>query len=232
VRILAIETTALSGSLALLEDDLVVSEAHLPEEMRSAQSLAPSIESLLNDRAWPIASLQLIAVVQGPGSFTGVRVGITTAKTLAYALSCEVMGIDTLDVLASQAAPAAARIHPIVDAQRGQLFTAQFTWPNGEPFAVRKSATAIVDLTPWLAGLHPGDVVIGPALGKISPQLPELLLSQNRVQCEASAAIAGRLAWRNFQAGRRDSLWTLAPHYHRLSAAEENRAAAIRPATL
>lgn len=225
MRILAIETTAFTGSLALLEGDRVVAEAALPEGLRSAQSLVPAIGSLMADHRWEMATLQLIAVVHGPGSFTGLRVGITTAKTLAYALQCETIGVDTLEVLAAQARPAAGHIYPIVDAQRGQLFTAAFTWPAGEPFPVRQSPTGIVDLSPWLAELHQEDLVVGPPVPKLAVQLLAGITPENRLECQPQASTAGRLAWRDYQAGRRDSLWTLAPQYHRASAPEEKRAA-------
>jgi tRNA threonylcarbamoyl adenosine modification protein YeaZ len=244
VRILAIETTTFTGSLAICEGDRLVGEARLPEGSRSAQSLAPAIQSLLASHAWAIGSLQLIAVVQGPGSFTGLRVGVATAKTLAYALGGEVIGIDTLEVLAAQAGPTPGRIYPVVDAQRQQLFTACFTWPADARFPLRQTPTAISDLAPWLSALQPHDIVIGPVANKLAPQLREIIPASNIVDCnivdcnivdcnivdcnivdcEPQAGIAAKLAWRDFQAGRRDSLWTLAPHYHRSSAAEEKAA--------
>src|SRR5688572_22548430 len=116
-RLLAIETTTFTGSIALLDEDRIVAEARLPDELRSAQSLAPAIQTLLSHAGWPVNSLNLIAVAQGPGSFTGLRVGVTTAKTLAYALEAEVLGVDTLDVVAAQAQPITGRIHPVMDAQ-------------------------------------------------------------------------------------------------------------------
>jgi tRNA threonylcarbamoyladenosine biosynthesis protein TsaB len=226
MRILAIETTAFTGSLALAEDGQLVAQSRLPAELRSAQSLAPAIESLLAEQSWPVKSLQLIAVVQGPGSFTGLRVGVTTAKTLAYAIGAEVLGLDTLDVLASQASSTAGCIHPVVDAQRSQLFTARFAWPEGMQFPLRQTATGISDLPPWLAALQPADIVIGPAASKLAPQLQNTLPPESMITCEPSASAAALLAWRDYQAGRRDDLWSLLPQYHRLSAAEEKRSAA------
>jgi tRNA threonylcarbamoyladenosine biosynthesis protein TsaB len=225
VRILAIETTAFTGSVALAERDRLVGEARLPAEMRSAQSLAPAMDSLLAHVNWLVKSLQLIAVVQGPGSFTGLRVGVTTAKTLAYAIGAEVLGLDTLEVLATQARPALGHIYPVVDAQRGQLFTAQFDWPEGAAFPARVTATGISDLHPWLSALQPHDIVIGPVAARLAPQLQAILPPENIVDCEPQASFAARLAWRDYQAGRRDDLWKLLPQYHRLSAAEEKRAA-------
>jgi tRNA threonylcarbamoyladenosine biosynthesis protein TsaB len=218
MRTLAIETTALTGSLALLEDDRVVAERELPDDQRSARSLAPTIHSLLAEQAWPMQTIRLIAVAQGPGSFTGLRVGVTTAKTLAYAIGAEVIGIDTLEVLASQAKKGTARIHAILDAQRNQLFAADFSWPTAEAFPIRLTPTQIVDLTPFVAALQPGDVVIGPVAAKLASQLPAEVSSLTQDPC---AAVLGRLAYRDYSAGRRDDLWKLSPLYHRLSAAEE-----------
>ena len=80
MRILALETTAITGSVALLEHEQLVHEIVLRDDQRSAQSLAPAIEAALQAVAWPLASIQLMAIAIGPGSFTGLRVGITTAK--------------------------------------------------------------------------------------------------------------------------------------------------------
>lgn len=229
MRILAIETTTFTGSLALCEDDRLIGQSRLPNDSRSAQSLAPAIHALLSDHAWAVESLQLIAVVQGPGSFTGLRVGVTTAKTLAYASGAEVIGVDTLEVLAAQAGPTLGCIYPIVDAQRAQLFTACFDWPDGQPFPRRRTPTGINDLSAWLTALQPQDVAIGPIASKLAPQLQAIVPPANIIDCEPQATTAAKLAWRDHQAGRRDSLWTLLPHYHRASAAEEKRAAQITP---
>lgn len=223
MRILAIETIAIAGSLALLENDRVIAELALPEGQRSAQSLAPTIATLLASHCWSPATLQLIAVAQGPGSFTGLRVGVTTAKTLAYALGAQVLGVDTLEILAAQAKPA-ERIHPVLDAQRTQLFTATFTWNVGDPFPAQQSPTRIADLPPWLAALQTGDIVIGPAAAKLLPQLSDGVVVANAGDCQPHAATLGRLAWRDYSSGRRDDLWKLAPLYYRASAAEEKAA--------
>jgi tRNA threonylcarbamoyladenosine biosynthesis protein TsaB len=225
-RTLAIETTSFTGGVALLYDDRVVAERRLPDDSRSAQSLAPAIQAILAEADWLVGSLNLIAVAQGPGSFTGLRVGVTTAKTLAYAIGAEVLGIDTLEVLAAQVGQAsspARSIHAILDAQRNQLFAATFTWLSDSPFPRRESATAISDLAPFLASLLPGDVVIGPVLPKIAGQLPDFIIQADPAPCEPQAATIGRLAYRDWQSGRRHSLWTLAPEYYRPSAAEEKR---------
>jgi tRNA threonylcarbamoyladenosine biosynthesis protein TsaB len=225
VRILAIETTALTGSVALLEDDRLIAENTLPSDQRSARSLAPTIQQIVNEAAWDIASLGLIGVAQGPGSFTGLRVGITTAKALAYALKAEVLGVDTLQVLANQLdPPAAARIHAVFDAQRKQLFAATFRRGQIGLFVERLSETKVIDLAELVAALAPGDVVVGPIAGQLASTLPPGTMIAASEACVPRAATIGRLAWHDYQAGRRDGLWHLAPQYHRPSAAEEKAA--------
>lgn len=233
MRTLALETTALTGSLALLEEDRVIAERALPDGQRSAQSLAPTIESLLTEQRWTMKSVQLVAVAQGPGSFTGLRVGVTTTKTLAYAIGAEVLGVDTLEVLAAAVGQASSpaidhvrqagtpgprRIHAVLDAQRNQLFAAAFSWSSDDIFPVRESPTEIVDLAPFVATLQPGDVVVGPVVAKLASSLPENIVP---IIQEPRASAVGRLAYRDYAAGRRDDLWKLAPLYYRLSAAEE-----------
>ncbi len=232
MRILAIETTSFTGSLALFEEDTLLAECQLPSQQRSAQSLAPTLQKFLAEQHCELSQLQLIAVAQGPGSFTGLRVGITTAKSLAYALGAEVLGVDTLAVLAHQAASGiagqtAGRWHAILDAQRNQLFAATFSRDSATAELRCISPTQIVDLAPWLEQLCPGDYVVGPVLGKIAAQIPAGITCVDQSLWEPQAASVGHLAWQEYSAGRRDDLWKLAPHYHRLSAAEE-KAAQVR----
>jgi len=89
VRILALETTEMAGSLAAMHDGKLLAELELDPRQRTAQSLAPGMKTLLAKVAWRPADVELVAVTIGPGSFTGLRLGITTAKTFAYALGAE-----------------------------------------------------------------------------------------------------------------------------------------------
>src|SRR5262245_50788842 len=110
MRILAIETSGQRGSIAILNsqgDSLsTLGQTILAADCRTAQSLAPALKSLLADAGWPSKSVELVAVAVGPGSFTGLRIGVTTAKAFAYAVGAQVIGINTLAVLAHQSPPA------------------------------------------------------------------------------------------------------------------------------
>jgi tRNA threonylcarbamoyladenosine biosynthesis protein TsaB len=101
VKILSLETTDLSGSVAASDSSKLLLELELNSSQRSAQSLAPAIHSLLQQVGWKPADVELVAVTVGPGSFTGLRVGVTAAKTFAYAVGADVLGIDTLETIAA-----------------------------------------------------------------------------------------------------------------------------------
>jgi tRNA threonylcarbamoyladenosine biosynthesis protein TsaB len=229
MRILAIETTAFTGTVALLERDRTVARRILPDDQRSAQSLVPTMKLLLADASWQANSVKLLAVAQGPGSFTGLRVGVATAKAFAYAMGAEVLGVDTLEAMAAQVLLVVERlgnapsrtIHSILDAQRGQLFAASFRPQASAALALRVSETRVVDLEPWLASLAPDDVVTGPPLAKLRTKLPTGVAAADEALWPPQAEAVGQVAWHHYQKGRRDNLWQLAPQYHRLSAAEE-----------
>jgi tRNA threonylcarbamoyladenosine biosynthesis protein TsaB len=222
--ILAIETSGHAGSVALLDDGSILREIPLPPTERSATTLAPAIRDILADGVWETSDIRLIAVTIGPGSFTGLRVGVTTAKTLAYALSAELIGVGTLDVIAAQSGVVGQRLFVALDAQRQQVFDCEFLRDqSGEYRAV--AAATILDNEEWIAGLKLGTAVSGPALEKLSGRVPPDVTIVSSDRWLPRAATVGQLGWRLYQSGQRDNLWRLTPEYFRRSAAEEKLAA-------
>jgi tRNA threonylcarbamoyladenosine biosynthesis protein TsaB len=220
VRILALETSALRGTVTVLEDGRVLGQSELTQ--RTAQALAPAIVRQLEAVGWRPQDIQLIAVTQGPGSFTGLRVGVTTAKTLAYAVGAELVAVNTLEVIASQAPADVVEgdIWAVLDAQRQQLFAALFRRDSHGVLQIQ-GETRIIDNAHWLAELKPPVAVTGLGLRNLVNLLPTQITIIDDSQWEPQAAAVGQLAYRAYQSGRRDDLWTLTPHYYRQSAAEE-----------
>jgi tRNA threonylcarbamoyladenosine biosynthesis protein TsaB len=220
MKILALETSGQAGSVALLDADALVAERSLPADDRNAKTLAPAIRDILAAADWQPSDIRLVAVAVGPGSFTGLRVGVTTAKTFAYAVRAEVIGVNTLEAIAAQAPPDVDRVAVVLDAQRQQVFAAEFArGPAGDFECVRE--TAIVDNDVWLAKLDPAVAVSGLGLEKLSARLPSNIRVVASEYWSLRAASIGHLGWRSYQAGRRDDLWRLVPQYFRRSAAEE-----------
>ncbi len=219
-RILAIETIGHFGSVAVADNDRVLAQQILPAELRMAQSLAPGIRELLAAQDWAPRDVDLILVATGPGSFTGLRCGVITAKTLAYATGAQVLGVHSLSVLAEQAPVECQTVETVLDAQRRQLFAARFARDDQGIMQLCRE-TAIINIELWLASLRPGDSVTGPVIEKLREKIPSgvELLPQSCWQPRA-AAVAG-VGWRRYCAGERGDLWTMVPQYYRPSAAEE-----------
>jgi tRNA threonylcarbamoyladenosine biosynthesis protein TsaB len=219
MRILALETSSTLGTIAAADGGRLVAEHALDPQVRSARSLAPGIQQLLTDIGWRPKDLEILAVTIGPGSFTGLRVGIATAKTLAYSLQARCVGLTTLEVIAAQYGGTAARLSVVIDAQRGQVFAASFCrreqrWQiDGEP--------TLLNADDWLASLNLGAAVSGPALAQLASRLPAGMVVADADLWTPRAATVAALAWQRHLDGKYDDLWKLAPLYLRKSAAEE-----------
>jgi tRNA threonylcarbamoyladenosine biosynthesis protein TsaB len=228
VRILAIETTENVGSLAAFDNSNLIAEIDLEQKQRSAQSLAPALKNLLEKLGWRAADLNLVAVTIGPGSFTGLRVGLTAAKTLAYVAGADILGVDTLHTIALAAPPEVDAIAVAVDAQRGDVVAGLFR-RGADGWFDSVGAETLLSADEWLAGLPTGIAVTGPILAKHLDRLPPGVQTLASACWRPTAVNAGRLAIRLHAAGRRDDLWSLAPRYSRPSAAEEKWAGRAKP---
>ena len=223
MRIVAIETSGTRGSLAALAGEphraRLLRQIILSSDQRTAKVLAPALRALLSDVGWSPNSVQLVAVTVGPGSFTGLRIGVTTAKIFAYAVGGEIIGVNTLAVLATQAPPHARPLWTVMDAQRQELFVARFHSANEGDDA--NAMTSIISQDTWLAGLKPDDHVTGPALRRLAKRLSHGVIALPEDLWQPTASAVGQLAWQLYQGGRRDDVWKLVPNYYRPSAAEE-----------
>ena len=220
VNVLALETTERVGSVAAAADDRLLWELTLDPQKRTAQSLAPGIEALLARVGWRPADVDLVATPVGPGSFTGLRVGVATAKAFAYAVEADILGLDTLEVIAGGAPPGVERLSAALDAQRGQV-VAQ-TFERGQDGWLEPVGSAeLVDVEAWLGSVDAGVCITGPILRKVAHRVPVGLAVLEPEYWAPSAAAVARLALRDYTRGRRDDVWRLVPRYSRRSAAEE-----------
>ncbi|MEE3372829.1 MAG: tRNA (adenosine(37)-N6)-threonylcarbamoyltransferase complex dimerization subunit type 1 TsaB [Planctomycetota bacterium] len=220
MRILALETSRKPGSIALLEDVTLVCEVELPEESGPGRSLAPLIDAQLRAADWVAADLDLVTCTIGPGSFTGLRIGVTTAKTLAYAAGSQILGVPTLDVVAEQAPDAITTVTTVIDAQRGELFAARYDRGTDQRWQAA-GEPQIVDQAVWLSQLSVPSWVSGSGLRRLAGELPAAVQVVAEDQWEPRAATVAKIALRRYQAGQRDDFWQLIPRYYRKSAAEE-----------
>ncbi|MCE9553101.1 MAG: tRNA (adenosine(37)-N6)-threonylcarbamoyltransferase complex dimerization subunit type 1 TsaB [Planctomycetes bacterium] len=222
MHILALETTERAASLAALDGSQVLLAKRLDPKRRSAQTLISGISELLQEVGWRPADIQLIGLTIGPGSFTGLRVGVTAAKTLAYATGAEVLGLNTLEVIAAQSSSDSAAVWAVLDAQRSQVYAARFGRDGDRLVQVRE--TKIEDIEAWLASVQPEVSVSGPILSVLADRLPPGTRVPIPEQWAPQAEHVGRIAFQHYMLGERQNLWQLVPHYYRQSAAEEKLA--------
>jgi tRNA threonylcarbamoyladenosine biosynthesis protein TsaB len=221
MRILAIETTDKTGGVAAIDGCNLLEELTLEQSQRSAQSLAPAMQALLKHVGWRSTDVQCVGIAVGPGSFTGLRVGVTAAKVFAYAVGADVIGVNTLEVIAANCPLSFHKITAVMDAQRGEVVSQQFALAADGDFWEAAGPQRLIDADAWLAELAPGDVVAGPILARLLDRLPQGVVALDERDWHPRAAMVGRLTARYHALGQRDDLWKLVPFYSRRSAAEE-----------
>lgn len=163
-------------------------------------------------------------MTSGPGSFTSLRIGVSTAKALAYAVGAEIIGVHTLEAIARQVPGEPTRVKAVVDAQRDQLFAAEFRRaPSGASGGEFQTpwATEVIDNRCWLDALQAGDVVSGPGLRRLLDRVPPGVVIVEPSLWMPSAGVVGQIAFEQYSAGQRDDVFQLVPQYFRRTAAEE-----------
>jgi tRNA threonylcarbamoyladenosine biosynthesis protein TsaB len=218
-RLLILETSGRIGQVALALGDTLLAKRRLEEARRHARDLAPAVADLLRELGWRPGELHAVIVSRGPGSYTGLRVGVMSAKTLAYATGCVLLGIDTFAAIALQAPDEADRLAVLGDAQQDKIYVQSFVrTANG---FVPLDALTIRPFAEWLASREVNTWVTGPGLHKWEKQLPVGVPVVGAHRWEAQLESLLRLGLARYEAGERDDPWMLEPLYLRPSSAEE-----------
>jgi len=131
VKILAVDTSTSLGSIALVDGPVVRAELALNVTATHNRRLLPGIHRLLSDVGWTLEALDGLAIGLGPGSFTGLRIGMSVMKGLAFATGKPLAGVPTLDALAANVALAPWTICPVMDARKGEVYTALYRGGEG-----------------------------------------------------------------------------------------------------
>jgi tRNA threonylcarbamoyladenosine biosynthesis protein TsaB len=214
-RVLVLETAGRVGQAALAAGSAVVAEARLEEGRRRASDLGSAVERLLTDHGWKASELTAVVVGLGPGSYTGLRVGLASAKALAYATGAAFYGVESFAAWAV-AAPAEVReLSVVADALKGTLFRRDYrsagTWEPTAPLGV-------VSVDDWLAGLGPGTWVSGPFAASLESKLPTgvKLCVEREPRPADLLTVARTCPW-----AVTTDVWTAEPYYLRGSSAEE-----------
>lgn len=154
MRILAIDTSTAYASVAVTLNDKLLGEYVLNHGMTHSQKLVPMIAHILKDLELSPADIDLYAVSNGPGSFTGLRIGITTLKAIAYAVKKPAAGINTLDALARNIPVTGFQICPIIDARNNTVYTSVYSYENGLPVRKTEYMAALIQDVPKILGVN------------------------------------------------------------------------------
>jgi len=152
MNVLAIDTSTSVLSVALLQEGKVLAEYTTQLKKTHSVQALPAVQRLLEQCGLVAADLSRIVVAKGPGSYTGVRIGVTIAKTLAWSLGTQLVGISSLEALAQNGKWKEGYLVPIIDARRGQVFTALFRAEHG--VVERCSEDQILDCREWVQQLQ------------------------------------------------------------------------------
>ncbi len=216
-RMLLLETSHQPGLVGLALGDRLLARRQLESGRHNARDLAPAMAALLSELGWAARDLDAVAVGRGPGSYTGLRVGIMSAKTMAYVTGCPLVAIDTFAILAEQTPPGAQRIDIIADAQKEAAYVQSFAWEDAAWKATDE--LRIREFGDWLESLDPSAWVGGPGLLRYRDRLADVLVPP--VECWSPGLESLLvLATRRLDLGDRDDPFSLEPLYLRASSAE------------
>jgi tRNA threonylcarbamoyladenosine biosynthesis protein TsaB len=223
MRVLAVETSTLSGGAALLDDERVVGEYILDVRITHSERLMAAIDQLLSDAGWTARDLEGLAVTVGPGSFTGLRVGLSTVKGLALALAIPVAAVPTLDAMAAMLPYAALPVCPVLDARKREVYASLYRWDG---LAMRRQWDYLAIAPDDLARrLDEPVIVVGDGADAISSAFARHVSPPRR---GPAPAVVGALGRTRLAIGDTVAAADLVPIYLRPSEAElKRRGAAV-----
>lgn len=224
MSILAIDTATQVSSVAVAASGKLSAELTMQAKLTHSETLMPHIEQVLKMAAVPKDKLEGIAVSIGPGSFTGLRIGLAAAKAMSYALGLPLVGVSTLRALAYHYPVAGVRIVCLLDAQKGNAYVETYRWEQGKLQTVDAVRVApICEIIGWCGRMEEPVVLLGDAVqkkivGKV--ELPVGVTAAPAHLLMPRAACVAMLGLDELAAGRTDNIMNLEPVYIRRSEAE------------
>ena len=225
--LLAFETSAKAASVALMEGNRLLGECYQNTGMTHSQTLMVMAEDLLSQCAKTVDDVTAVAVAAGPGSFTGVRIGVAAAKGFAWGKELPCCGVSTLEAMALGAGVWDGFVCPVMDARRAQVYNALFRVQNGVYTRITEDrAIALSELCQELVTLEGPVFLVGDGsvltYTTLSESVPNLVLPPEWKQHQRAVGV-GLAALKQLEQGENCDGATLVPNYLRLSQAERER---------
>ena len=227
MRILAFETSAKAASAALAEDGRLLAECYQNTGMTHSRTLLVMAEDLLKQCGLTVHDIDAVAAAAGPGSFTGVRIGVAAAKGFAWGAELPCCGVSTLAAMAVGLGAWSGYVCPVMDARRSQVYNALFHADHGKLTRIRDDrAIALADLCEELKNLAEPIFLVGDGsilcYNTLSESIPALVLPPEHRMHQRAAGVALE-GLRMLRSGETCSAASLVPNYLRLSQAERER---------
>lgn len=223
MRVLAIDTATNVASAAVVEDGKLIGEYTINNKKKHSQLIMVLIEKLLGDLSITVSDIDLFAVANGPGSFTGLRIGVAAMKALAHSTNKPIIGISTLEALAYSVPWCEHIIIPIMDARRNSVFTASYIWDE-EFHALSEIESMTIEECVKDCGELLDVLFIGDGVevyrDYITEQLGERAYFPPSALCDVKASAVAMLALEKFNRGETETYLTLKPFYLKKSQAE------------
>ena len=225
--ILAFETSAKAASVALLEENKLLGESYQNTGLTHSQTLMVMAEDLFKQCGKTISDVTAVAVAEGPGSFTGVRIGVAAAKGFAWGRELPCYGISTLEAMAESLGVYSGYVCPCMDARRSQVYNTLFYVDRGEIQRIAPDrAIAVSDLGEEIKSLQEPIFLVGDGAklcyNTLGKRVPNLVLPPEHRQHQRATGVA-LLAAKKIAAGEVSDGNALTPNYLRLSQAERER---------
>ena len=225
--ILAFETSAKAASTALLEDGRLLGESYQNTGLTHSQTLMVMAENLLKQCGKTVADVNAVAVAAGPGSFTGVRIGVAAAKGFAWGGEVPCYGVSTLEAMALSLGAYQGYVCPVMDARRSQVYNALFYVNRGQLDRITEDrAISLEQLKQELLALKEPVFLVGDGsiltYRTLSEEVPNLVLPPEHRMHQRAVGVA-LLAAQKIAAGEPGDGAALTPNYLRLSQAERER---------
>ena len=223
MKILALDTSTLMATCAVIDDGILVGEYSLNQDMSHSEKLVPMIKSILDSLKLKIEDIDLYGVSIGPGSFTGLRIGVATIKSFAHLFDKPLIGISTLEGLAFNL-PHNKIVVPMIDARRHRVYTGIYSWEKGKIKTIMEPD--VVEIDELLKRLDQYDEISVNGDGsslyreKIQSSLGDKVYFPTIGQNSCKAASIAELALIKYRQGHRDDYYTLVPDYLRQTQAE------------
>ena len=225
--ILAFETSAKAGSVALHDGQKLLAESYQNTGLTHSQTLMVMAEDMLKQCGYTAKDVTHVAVAAGPGSFTGVRIGVAAAKGLAWGLQAPCYGVSTLEAMAKNLGVFEGHVCACMDARRNQVYNALFLADGAAPLRLTEDrAIALAELKTELEHIDGPIFLVGDGAGlayrTLAPEIPNLILPPEHRMHQRAAGVA-MVAAEQITAGVQADAEALQPNYLRLSQAEREK---------